>query len=158
MKKHDLPSLQWFLCKKLVSSNLKPTWHNNFGNGISSRTCKGYNATDWFVEPYLLVCMKNCWSNLPGMVRVTIVALMRVTSAPLSGRLEIAINRCPLSSRVICFTPGCSSLNRTCSVRRFQMRMLPDSADTMYLTMQQSASARNQGQNIKIPACSLTFV
>ena len=81
--------------------------------------------------------MKNCWSSLPGMVRVTIVALMRVTSAPVSGRLEMAINRCPLSSRVICFTPGCSSLNRTCSVRRFQMRMLPDSADTMYLTVWQ---------------------
>jgi hypothetical protein len=107
----------------------------NFNNGISSRTCNGYNDASWFVEPYLLVCMKNCWSGLPGIVRVTIVALIRVTSAPLSGRLEMAINRCPLSSRVICFTPGCSSLNRTCSVRRFQMRMLPDSADTMYLTM-----------------------
>lgn len=50
-----------------------------------------------------------------------------------TGGFDIAKNLIPSSKNTSCLTPGCSSLNITCPVIRFQIKMFPLSEDIMNL-------------------------
>lgn len=50
-----------------------------------------------------------------------------------TGGFDIAKNLIPSSKNTNCLTPGCSSLNITCPVILFQIKMFPLSEDIMNL-------------------------
>ena len=83
----------------------------------------------------------STWINVQKILEIVLgitlkyaVAVVRTKSVPggLLG-LDIARTFVPFSIKVSCLIPNCSSLKITCSVSRFHISTLPDSAEMMYL-------------------------
>ena len=66
---------------------------------------------------------------------IKVAVVFKLSTPGILLGLETAINLVASSIKVNCLTPGCSSLNKTCSVIRFQIRTFPDSVEMMYLNI-----------------------